>query len=110
MRSFKYVFAVFLLAACAQLGLQTADTFDKKLAYAYGTHTAVQNATKNRINQHQLTSADGEAVLKLADDSRVFLDAAKTIGDPTEAASKLALAMSVLTQLQAYLDTRQGVK
>ena len=110
MRVFKYMFVVFLLAACAQLGLQTADTFDKKLAYAYGTHTAVQNATSNRINQHQLTAADGEAVLKLADDSRILLDAAKATGDPTEAASKLALAMSVLTQLQAYLDTRQGVK
>lgn len=105
----KFLLAVVLLSACAQLGLAPADKFELKLAYAYGQHTGIQNGTAAGINQHKLTSADGKAVLKLADDARVFLDAAKATGDPTLAASKLALAVAVLTQVQAYIDSR-GVK
>lgn len=106
----RYLLLVVTLTACAGLGLAPADTFELKLAYAYGQHTGIQNGTAAGINQHKLTAADGKAVLKLADDARVFLDAAKATGDPTLAASKLALAVAVLTQVQAYIDSRGVTK
>jgi hypothetical protein len=49
-------------------------------------------------------------VLKLADESRALLDAARAaakVGDPTTANGKLVLATSILTQLQTYLRSKQ---
>lgn len=98
--------AALLLVACAQLGLSSAQTFDQKLAYAYGTHTAVLNAATAAVQSKTLSTTDAEQVLKLADESRALLDGARMAGDTAAGGSKLALATSVLTQLQAYLNSR----
>lgn len=98
------------LVACAQMGLAPAKTFDEKLAYAYGTHTAVLQAAASAVSNKELSSADGVQVLKLADESRTLLDAAKMasgLGDMSTANGKLLLATSILTQLQAYLRSKQ---
>jgi hypothetical protein len=108
-KQWKYLL-ILLLSGCAQLGLAPAQNFDQKLAYAYGTHTAVLNATTASLNGKSITSADAEQVLKLANESRTLLDAARAAagaGDPSTANGKLALATSILTQLQAYLRGRQ---
>ena len=104
-----YVAALVTLVACAQLGLSSAKTFDQKLAYAYGTHTAVLQSAAAAVNAKTLSPTDGEEVLKLADESRALLDAAKAAGDTATGGSKLALATTILTQLQTYLNAR-GVK
>lgn len=98
--------ALMLLAGCAQLGLPAAQTFDQKLAYAYGTHTAVLQAATSAVQAHTLSPSDAEQVLKLADESRGLLDAAKAAGGSPDGINKLALASSVLTQLQTYLNSR----
>ena len=98
-----------LLVGCAQLGLAPAKSFEDKLAYAYGSHAAVQTAAAQALDAREISSADGEAVLALADQSRVLLDAARTAnlaGDVTTAEGRLALASSVLTQLETYLRSR----
>lgn len=82
------------------------QSFDDRLAYAYGVHTAVQTAAANSVNAKELSSAQGEQVLKLADDSRRILDAASVAidaGDIRTAEGQLALATNILTQLQTYL-------
>lgn len=99
------------LAACPGLGLQPAGTFKEKLAYAYSTHTALQNAAASSLAAHEITSADAEAVLKIADESRQVLDAAKvadSAGDPKTAEGRLLLATSILEQLQTYLRSKGG--
>lgn len=104
---------LFVCAACAQLGLAPAQSFDQKLAYAYGTVTAVTQAATAALNSKDITSADAEQILRLRDESRSILDAAKvasSVGDTTTANGKLLLATSILTQLQAYLNSRQGAK
>ncbi len=101
--------ALLLLTGCAALGLSSAKTFDQKLAYAYGTHTAVLQAAASAVTAKTLSASDGEEVLKLADESRALLDAAKAAGDTATGGSKLALAATILTQLQTYLNAR-GVK
>lgn len=109
MKSPRYYFTVLLLvllAGCAQLGMAPAQNFDQKLAYAYGVHTAVINATAAALDAKSIRSTDAEQVKTLADQSRSLLDAAKVAsagGDLTTANSKLLLGTQILEQLQAYL-------
>jgi len=97
------------LGACAQIGLAPADTFDKKLAYAYASHTAVLQAAATAVKNKDITPDDGRQVLKLADESRALLDAAKGLSgvDPSAASGKLILATQILAQLQTYLRSHQ---
>ena len=95
-----------LLAGCAQLGLSTPQTFDQKLAVAYGTHTAIERATATELKAGHLKKSDAQEVLTLADQSKALLDAARMAGDTTVAQNKLTLAVAVLTQIQTYINTR----
>jgi hypothetical protein len=110
MRNLKHSWIILLLVGCASLGLAPAQTFDQKLAYAYGTHSAVQQGATQALADKTLSSTDAMQVLKLADESRALLDAARAaakVGDPTTANGKLVLATSILTQLQTYLRSKQ---
>lgn len=98
-----------LLAGCAQLGLAPADTFEKKLAYAYGQNKGFREAATQGVTQGGLSSAEGTAVLGFTDNTRVFLDAAKVATDPAKAQTNLTLALGVLSQIQVYLNAR-GIK
>jgi hypothetical protein len=100
------------VTGCASFGIQPARSFDQNLAYAYSSHTAVLEAASNALEAGSLTVEDAEAVLALADQSRVLLDSARLAagaGDVTTAEGRLALATNVLQQLVAYLNAR-GVK
>lgn len=96
------------LVACASLGLAPAQTFDQKLAYAYGTHAAVLETAAPAVQAGTLSAAEGASVLKLADSARALLDAAKSLEstNPSGASAKLALASAILVQLQDYLNTQ----
>lgn len=107
----KYVAFVFLMlfVGCSQVGLTAPASFEDKLAYAVGVHTAVQIAAAQSLNAHAITSDDAKQVLKMADDSRLILDAARQasgMGDMTTANAKLILATTALTALQTYLTDR----
>lgn len=109
MRSRILLSLLVLLSACASIGLSPAKSFDQKLAYAYGTHTAVLQAATAGVIAKSLTKTDGEQVLNLADEARTLLDAAKTIaatGQTGAAYNKLLLATAILEQLQTYLNSR----
>lgn len=108
--SFPFVLLL-MLSACASLGMQPAQTFNQKLAYAIGIHTAVLQATTAAVNAHTLSSSDAQAVLTQADNARTLLDAAaaaNTAGDITGATNKLQIATAALTALQSYLNTHGG--
>ena len=101
-----------VVTGCESMGIQPAKSFDQNLAYAYSSHTAVLEAASNALEAGSLTVEDAEAVLALADQSRVLLDSARLAagaGDVTTAEGRLALATNVLQQLVAYLNAR-GVK
>lgn len=98
---------ILLIAGCAAWA--PAQTFEQKLAYAYSTHTAVLNTAADGVERGTLSKEDGISVLKLADESRALLDAARLsigVGDVSTAEGQLALAVNVLTQLQTYLRSR----
>jgi hypothetical protein len=109
LKRYSLYIALLLLTGCASLGLQTPQTFDQKLAYAYGTHIAVQKAAAASLNAKEISSDEAKQVLKLADESRQLLDAAgaaSSAGDISSADGKLLLATSILTQLQTYLRSK----
>lgn len=97
-----------LLTACASLGLAPAKTLSDRLAYGYSTLSAVQYAAATATTAGELSYSDAEDVLKLADQSRVLLDGAKAVlaTDPEAAATKLSLAVAILTQLQSYMRSK----
>lgn len=99
-------FLLVLLAACASLGLAPASSFSDRLAYSYGTHTAVLTSATQSLEAGEISSEDASRVLKVADEARTALDAAKLAagaGDVSTAEGRLQLATALLTNLQAYL-------
>lgn len=95
-----------ILTACASLGLAPASNFSDRLAYAMGTHTAVIVSATQSLEAGEISSQDASRVLKVADEARTALDAAKLangVGDATTAEGRLQLATALLTNLQAYL-------
>lgn len=108
----KYpIYALLLMAiGCQQLGIESPKSFDEKLAYAYGTNTAVREASTTALNAGKITSADMVHVMTINDQARGLLDGAKLAkeaGDMGSANSRLLLATSVLTQIQTYLNSRK---
>lgn len=99
-----------ILSACSALGIVQPQSFDQRLAYAAGVNTAVRDASTSALDGGTISSADMEHVLKLNDQTRVLLDAARAAsqaGDTETAEGRLLLATNILTQLQAYLRSKQ---
>lgn len=97
----------FALAACQ--GIVRPETLDQRLAYAYGVHTAVLNAAADGVDAGRISVEDGQAVMDLAEESRMLLDTTRTaliVQDLESAEASLELAIGVLEQVQAYLDRR----
>jgi hypothetical protein len=96
------------IVACSTLNLAPAQNFDQKLAYAYGTHTAILQTAASAVRSGTITQADGRTVLDLADKSRTLLDSAKSLEgtDLKTATGQFALASAILTNLQTYLNQR----
>ena len=113
----KYIAAIWLalaapvigLSGCEAIGLQKAQGFEEHLAYALGQTTAVRQSAAEGVRSGALSVKDAEYVLKVTDETRAVLDAARaayTGGDVSTAEGRLALATSILTQLQAYLRAK----
>jgi len=99
-----------LLAACAEIGLVTPQSFDQRLSYAYDQHTGALHSISAAVNAKEMSGADGKAVLAIADNSRMLLDSARMAtasGDTETAEGRLILATNVLRELSNYL---RGVK
>lgn len=99
------------VTSCASIGLQPAKSFDEGWAYALGQTTALRQAAADGVRTGSLTADDGEYVLKVTDQSRALLDAARAAhgaGDVETAEGRLALTTSILAQLQAYLRAKGG--
>ncbi len=93
------------LAGCAALGLAPAKSFDEQLAYAYGTYTAVLQATATARDAGTLKPSDVQHVTAAADQVRGLLDGARSVEttNPKGAADRLHLATSILAELQTWL-------
>jgi hypothetical protein len=97
-----------LLSACSALGLAPAQSFGDRLGYAYGTHTAILQATARARDAGSLSSTDVQHVTAAADQARALLDGARAIqaSDPGGASTRLQSAVAILTELQTWLRAR----
>lgn len=109
MRKLVLVPLLFILTACASIGLAPASRFEERLAYAVAQNAAVRNAAAASLERNELALEDAQRVLKITDECRTALDAARLAagaGDATTAEGRLQLATSILVNLQAYLRSR----
>jgi hypothetical protein len=112
MRLLKLTLPLFLLilSACAQLGIAKPESLDQRIAYAQGVNTAVLTASTSALRAKQISGDDHEHVIKIADQAKAILDSAVLLAttDVTAAESRLKLANTILTELQAFLNSRKG--
>lgn len=109
MRKLAILPLLLILAACGSLGLAPASTFEERLAYAVSQNAAVRQAAAVSVERNELSVDDAKRVLKITDEVRTALDAARLAagaGDVSTAEGRLQLATSILTNLQAYLRSR----
>lgn len=102
-------FLALLLIGCASLGLAPASTFDERLAYAVSQNAAVRTAAANSLNAGDISVDDAKRVLKITDEVRTALDAARlatNAGDVQTAEGRLQLATALLVELQRYLRSQ----
>lgn len=110
MRKFSIIVPfLLLLAACASLGLAPASSFEERLAYAVSQNAAVRETAAVSLERNEITLGDAQSVLKITDEVRTALDAARLAagsGDVSTAEGRLQLATSILVNLQTYLRSR----
>ena len=97
---------VLWLSACSAIGVQQAQSFDERLAYAYGVNTAVREASVSSLNAGEISADDMQHVIVLNDQARALMDSARMAGDTEIGQSRLTLAITVLTQVQTFLRNR----
>lgn len=109
MRKFAIVPLLLILTACAHLGLAPASSFEERLAYAVSQNAAVRETAAVSLERNELALEDARRVLKITDEVRTALDAARLAagaGDVSTAEGRLQLATSILTNLQIFLRSR----
>lgn len=109
MRKLALLPFLFILTACASLGLAPASSFEERLAYAVSQNAAVRQTAAVSVERQEITVDDARRVLKITDEVRTALDAARLAagaGDVSTAEGRLQLATSILIELQNYLRNR----
>jgi hypothetical protein len=111
LRSLITAVALVALTACAQLGMQPADTFNKRVAAAYTTVQTVADAAAAGVKAGKISPADQANVVATARQSVAAITVAENIhsSNPQAGEDKLAATLAILTALQQYLAT-QGAK
>ena len=99
--------AIACLTACQSLGVPPADTFNKKLAAGYATVQTVADSTRSLFAAGKIAPADAQRVQKANTEALAGLDAASALArtDMTQADTRLTVAITVLSGLQAFLAT-----
>jgi hypothetical protein len=100
---------VVTVSGCTMLGIATPNGVEQRLAYAYGTHTGVQRSAAAALRGGFIDEKDAREVLRMADQARDLLDAARTLhnsGNSRLAGDKLHLAVAMLDSISVYLQER----
>lgn len=97
-----------VLAACAQLGVPAADTFNKRLLAGYQTVEAIATSAGSLRAAGKLSDADRDNVVATSRTAIAGLDLARQVHqtNPQAGDDKLSATITVLTALQAYLATK----
>jgi hypothetical protein len=109
-KALKYAHWLVLLALVACTSLEAPKSFNERLAYGYASVAASRNTAASMLERGRISKVEGKQVQALADQARASLDIAKGLagkGDTQGAEGQLQLALTVLTQLEAYLKGKQ---
>lgn len=98
-----------LFAACAQLGVPAADTFNKRLLAGYQTVESVATTANTLHAAGKLSGADVDNVVATSRTAIAGLNVARQVyqGNPQAGDDKLTATITVLTALQVYLATKE---
>lgn len=94
-----------LVAGCSTLA--TPQTFNQRIAYAYGSVTATLHTCKQLYERNRLTHEQGSKCLALTDQAATALALAQGTEDAQTAAGFLQVALGFLTQLETMLAEAQ---
>ena len=94
-----------LVAGCQSLA--TPQTFDQRIAYAYGSVTATLHTCRQLYERDRLTHEQGSKCLALTDQASTALALAQGTSDPQTAGGFLQVAIGMLTQLEVMLQEAQ---
>lgn len=103
----RYLLATLILLLAACVAMEGARSFDERAAYAIGAIAAARDTAASMLERGRLTKEQGREVQSLADRARAGVDLATATydkGDISGAEGQLALALSVLTALETYLQ------
>lgn len=108
-RSSLFIACLFLLTACAQLGLQAPETFKEKLAAGYTAVTSVRQSAVTLLDAGKLSADDGKNIQAQADNARAGLDVAAKMAntDLSAADNRVTAIRTALTAIAAYLATKK---
>jgi hypothetical protein len=106
------LFIVLALSACAQLGLKAPETFNQKVAVAYGTTTQIRESATQLILVKKITPADAMNIQSSADMARLGIDTARQMhaANPDAADQRLNAVITGLNALATYLAAREAAK
>lgn len=108
-RSYLLPLALFLLAACATLGVPSPETFNEKETAAISTARGVISTARGLLLADKLTPDDVDNLIKQAN---AFMEAVKVAHEihatsATMGEDRLAAAVIGLNAINAYLLTRK---
>jgi uncharacterized lipoprotein YajG len=109
MRTLVLFLSTLLLAAC--VSMEKPTDFTDQLVYASKSIEAVADTASAMVERGRLTKEQGREALALIDQATAALDLARASqgkGDMTTAQGQLNLALTLLTQVEAYLKAQEG--
>jgi hypothetical protein len=109
LRYAPFYFILLLLAACQTLNVPAPTTFNQKALAAYSALDAATQSTATLAVAGKLSKGDAQNVKDQIVNLKAGVDIATQIheNDPAAGDDRLAMAISGLTALQAYLAGRK---
>lgn len=101
--------AAAVLSGCESIGMVKAETFEQRWAYAQTQVTGLRETSTRALDGKLISSTDMEYVIGVADRTADILRIAREAagaGDLSTAEGRLALARGVLTELEAFLASK----
>lgn len=103
------ILLAFTIAACAQLGVPAADTFNKKAVAAHNTVSGIAKAATTLRAAGKLSDADRDNIVATLRSAETGIDLATMVAktDAPAGMTKLDTSIAVLAALQTYLLTKE---
>lgn len=109
MRKLAIVPLLFLLAACATLGVPAPQTFNQRAAAATATVNTASQTTLTLLQARKITPDESDRYIDRTETAQEGIRVARSLHatDPTAAEDRLSLVIAALSILTAELEQRK---